>query len=202
MSPTNTAPRRSQRERSMATTTQLLATARKMFARNGYAATSLDAVARECGMTKGAVYHQFADKAELFAAVYEEEERKLGELMTKAYLEKSDPWTGFTAGSKAFLEACLDPGVQQITLIDAPSALGISRMREIQSRHTFALLKEGLRRAIHAGQLRKREIEPLANVLFGGMCQAVSFVLGSKDQAEALKKVNRELNAVLEGLAI
>jgi AcrR family transcriptional regulator len=202
MSPTKTAPRRTQRERSEATTSQLVATARKLFARDGYAATSLETVARRCGVTKGAFYHHFNDKAELFAAVYEEEERKLCDALTEAYFKKKDPWSGFAFSSKAFLEASLDPGVQRITLIDAPSALGFARMREIQSRYTLALMKEGIRQAIAAGQIRHREVDPLANVLFGGMCQAVTYVLESPDQQAALKKINRELNAVVEGLAL
>jgi AcrR family transcriptional regulator len=173
-----------------------------MFARNGYQATSLEAVARRCGVTKGAFYHHFNDKAELFAAVYEEEERKLCEALTAAYFQKNDPWSGFAAGSKAFLEASLDPGVQRITLIDAPSALGFARMREIQGRYTLALMKTGIRQAMAAGQIRKREVDPLANVLFGGMCQAVTYVLESDDQPAALKKINRELNAVVDGLAV
>lgn len=173
-----------------------------MFARHGYAGTSLDAVTRKSGVTKGAFYHHFGDKAELFAAVYEDEERRLGEVMTQAYTRKKDAWAGFAAGSRAFLEACLDPGVQQIMLIDAPSALGIVRMREIQSRHTLALLKEGLNQAMAAGRIGRRPIDPLANVLFGGMCQAVTFVLQSHDQPAALRKVNRELNAVLDGIAV
>src|SRR3712207_344776 len=132
-----TRPRRTQRERSEATTSQLLAAARTLFARDGYAATSLESIARECGLTKGAFFHHFNDKAELFAAVYENEERKLGEAMTKSYLGKRDPWAGYAASAKAFLEAAFDPGTPQIMLIDAPSVLGLERMREIQGRHTF-----------------------------------------------------------------
>jgi AcrR family transcriptional regulator len=202
MSPTKTPPRRTQRERSEATTAQLVTAARKLFARDGYGGTSLETVARKCGVTKGALYHHFDDKAELFAAVFEEEERRLCEALTEAYFEKKDPWAGFAAGSQAFLEASLDPGVQQITLIDAPSALGFERMRDIQSRHTLALMKEGIKAAMAAGQIRRREVDPLANVLFGGVCQAVTFVLESDDQPTAFKKVNRELNAVLDGLAV
>ena len=201
MSPTKTRPRRSQRERREATTAKLLATARKLFARNGYAATSVEAIVRTAGMTKGAFFHHFSDKADVFAAVYEEEERKLGEGMTAAFLKKKDPWVGFSAGSKAFLEAAFDPGVQQIMLIDAPSVLGVERMREIQGRHTFALMSEGLEQAMAAGRIRRREVEPLANVLFGGMCQAVTYVLRADDKPTAIRKVNRELTAVLTGLA-
>jgi AcrR family transcriptional regulator len=202
MSPTKTRPRRSQRERREATTAKLLATARRLFARDGYAATSVEAIVHAAGMTKGAFFHHFSDKADVFAAVYEEEERKLGEAMTAAYLKKKDPWAGFSAGSRAFLEAAFDPGVQQIMLIDAPSVLGLERMREIQGTYTFALMSEGLRQAMAAGRIRKREVEPLANVLFGGMCQAVTYVLRSDDKPTAIRKVNRELTAVLDGLAI
>jgi AcrR family transcriptional regulator len=202
MSPTNTAPRRTQRERRAATARKLLVTARKLFARHGYAATSVETIVRSAGVTKGAFFHHFTDKAELFAAVYEEEERKLGEAMTDAYLKKHDPWAGFAAGSKAFLETAFDPGVQQIMLIDAPSVLGLERMREIQATHTFALMSEGLKQAMAAGRISKREIEPLANVLFGGMCQAVTYVLRSEDKPGAIRKVNRELTAVLDGLAV
>ena len=201
MAATKTAPRRTQRERSEATTGQLVATARRMFARAGYQATSLEAVARRSGLTKGAFYHHFSDKADLFAAVYEQEERRLCEAVTDAYFKKKDPWDGFSAGSQAFLEASLDPGVQQITLVDAPSALGVDRMREIQSRYTLALIEEGVKAAMNAGRIDKRDIKPLANVLFGGMCQAATFVLEADDQRKALKKVLRELNAVLAGLA-
>jgi AcrR family transcriptional regulator len=201
MSATKTAPRRTQRERREATTSKLLATARRLFARDGYTATSVEAIVRSAGMTKGAFFHNFSDKAEAFAAVYEEEERKLGQAMTAAYLKKKDPWAGFAAGSRAFLEGAFDPGVQQIMLVDGPSALGIERMREIQGRHTFALMSEGLEEAIAAGRIRKREVEPLANVLFGGMCQAVTYVLRSEDKPAAIRKVNRELTAVLDGLA-
>jgi AcrR family transcriptional regulator len=202
MSPTKTRPRRSQRERREATTAKLLATARRLFARDGYTATSVEAIVRAAGMTKGAFFHHFSDKADVFAAVYEEEERKLGEAMTAAFLKKKDPWAGFSAGSKAFLEAAFDPGVQQIMLVDAPSVLGLERMRHIQGMHTFALMSEGLREAMAAGRIRKREVEPLANVLFGGMCQAVTYVLRADDKPTAIRKVNRELTAVLEGLAV
>jgi AcrR family transcriptional regulator len=201
MATTRSEPRRTQRERSEATTAQLIAAARKLFARHGYAGTSLAAVARECGVTKGAFYHHFDDKTQLFEAVYEEEERKLCEALAAAYLGKKDPWAGFAAGSRAFLEASLDPDVQRITLIDAPSALGFDRMRAIQTRYGLALMKQGLQAAMTAGRIRRREVDPLANVLFGGMCQAATFVLESDDQQAALKKVQRELKAVLDGLA-
>ena len=201
MTATKTRPRRTQRERSETTTSQLLIAARKLFARDGYTATSVESIVRECGMTKGAFFHHFNDKAELFAAVYEEEERKLGEAMAAVYLRKRDPWAGFAASAKAFLDAAFDPGTQQITLIDAPSVLGVERMREIQGRHTFALMTEALREAMAAGRIRKREVEPLANVLFGGLRQAVTYVLSSSDKPTAIRKINRELTAVLEGLA-
>src|SRR6185437_16102188 len=113
-----------QQERSEATTTALVEAARDLFAKDGYAATSLDAVVGKAGMTKGALYHHFAGKRELFAAVFAGEQQKLSGVVAAAYAGRQDPWEAFEAGCRAFVEACQEPGVQRIFLLDAPAALG------------------------------------------------------------------------------
>src|SRR3954470_23366273 len=104
MAATTTKPRRTQRERSDATTGELIAAARELFARQGYAATSLDEIAAAANVTKGAVYHHFAGKRDIFRAVYEREQRRLAKIESQAYARKRDPWAGFHAGCLAFLE--------------------------------------------------------------------------------------------------
>src|SRR5215207_94938 len=103
------AVRRSQRERSEATRGELLAAARKLFASRGFAATSLETVVSICGVTKGALYHHFDGKRDLFRAVFEEEQRRLATIVAEAYTHKADPWSGFIAGCRAFLGEALDP---------------------------------------------------------------------------------------------
>src|SRR5947207_4410833 len=101
-----------QHQRTEATTAALVEAARDLFAEDGYAATSLDAVVSKAGLTKGALYHHFAGKRELFAAVFAAEQDTLIEVVAAAYAEREDPWEAFEAACRAFVEACQEPGVQ------------------------------------------------------------------------------------------
>src|SRR5919106_5213633 len=133
MAPLKTArPERTQQERSDATIKALVEAARELFARDGYEATLLDDVARAAGVTKGALYHHFGSKRDLFRAVFEAEERGLMRMTAHVSAAHRDPWKGFYEGCRAYLEAVLDPGVQRISLIDAPAVLGSETVREIE----------------------------------------------------------------------
>lgn len=194
--------RRTQPERSKATTGHLLAAARALFAADGYAATSLDEVVAKAGLTKGALYHHFNGKRDLFAAVFEFEQRELADAIQSAARRKHDPWDAFYAGCKAFFESSLEPGVQRITLLDAPAAIGWERMREIESRYSMALLKNGLQNAIERGRIPERQIDPLAHLLFGAMCEAAMTTARSEDQYSATRQTLCELKALLDGIAL
>ncbi len=111
--------RRTQAERTEATTSALVDAARELFARDGYDATSLDAVAARAGVTKGAVYHHFEGKRQLFEAVFTREVERMATPLAEAYARKKDPWDAFNAACRAFLDECLDPGLQRIVLLDA-----------------------------------------------------------------------------------
>jgi AcrR family transcriptional regulator len=197
---TKAPPRRTQRERSEATTNELVRTARRLFARDGYAATSLDAVVAACGVTKGALYHHFSGKRELFDAVFEAEQRHLYARLIDAYRKPRDPVRGAYAGCRAFLEACLDPGVQRITLLDAPSVLGWERMRELEAEYGLALIKQGIRNGMEADRIPRREIDPLAHLLFGALCEGAMFIARAEDQQAALRRIDREVRGILDSL--
>jgi AcrR family transcriptional regulator len=192
-------PDRTQRERSETTIRALVDAARSLFARDGYEAASLDEVARLAGVTKGALYHHFGGKRELFLAVFEAEERRLMRTIAEAHGKERDPWKGFYAGCRAFLEA-LDPGVQQITLIDAPAVLGTEAVAEILDRYSMKLTRNGLALAIQAGAIRPRPIEPLAVLLNGALCEGARLVSRADDTASARRAVLREIRALLDGL--
>ncbi|HEX8204850.1 MAG TPA: TetR/AcrR family transcriptional regulator [Solirubrobacteraceae bacterium] len=193
-------PVRTQKERSDATTTELVEVARRLFAADGYAATSLEDVVRGAGVTKGALYHHFGSKRDLFLAVYEREQQRLAQVQFEAFARKKGAWEGFLAGSQAFFEASLDPGVQRITLLDAPSVLGWETMREVEGRYSLVQLHQGIEALIHDGQLARRPVAPLANMLFGAMCEAAMMVARSDDQRKATKAVLAELRTILEAL--
>jgi AcrR family transcriptional regulator len=197
---TRESPARTQRERSEATTGELLAAARELFASKGYAATLLDDVVRRAGVTKGALYHHFEGKRELFEAVFEQEQRELAEAGAAAYVRKRDQWAGFYEACRAYFEASLDPGVQRITLLDGPAVLGWERLREIEDRHTVANLRLGLERAMADGVIAPRPLEPLVQMLNGAMCEAAMLVARSEDQRRATRQVLAELRVLLDAL--
>jgi AcrR family transcriptional regulator len=191
---------RTQRERSEATTTRLVAAARELFAADGYAATSLDDIVLAAGVTKGAMYHHFAGKRELFVAVYEREQQRLAERSLSAYARRRDHWSGLHAACRTFLEASLDPGVQRITLLDGPSVLGWERLREVEDRYTVAQLRIGLERAIADDLIAHRPIEPLVQMLNGAICEAAMLAARSENQPATTRQVLRELRLWLDAL--
>jgi AcrR family transcriptional regulator len=190
---------RTQLERREATTAALLEAGRELFAKDGFAATSLDAVVARAGVTKGALYHHYAGKTELFRAVFEKEQQELGLELSDVFARKRDPWEGVQAGCRAFLEHALDPELQRIMLIDAPGTLGFAEVREAEA-PTRALLEEGLRRAMDAGRLEKRPVAPLAALLFGALCEAALTVARAEDQRTAQRAMVRELRRLFDVL--
>jgi AcrR family transcriptional regulator len=194
-------PRRTQRQRSETTTSEVLAAARELFAEAGYGATSLDAIAAAAGVTKGAVYHHFSSKQEVFRAVYEQERVRLAEVERRAYRRKRDPWDGFTAACLAFLEASLDPKVQRITLLDAPGALGWDTIREIFVRDALGMMTAALEEAMAAGRLRRRPVEPIAHLLHGAIGECAMQIAHAKDQRAALRAASAELRRILDAVA-
>ena len=191
---------RTQQERSEATTTELLDAARDLFAADGYRATSLDAIVNAAGVTKGAVYHHFTGKDDLFRAVFIREDQALAAKQAAAYSRKRDPWDGLHAGCRAFLEATLDPGVQRIMLLDAPAVLGWEEMRAIESRYGLAQRHSTLKLLVKEGRIASRPVLPLAHLLHGAMCEGAMMVARAEDQKAASRQVLRELKTLLDSL--
>jgi AcrR family transcriptional regulator len=192
---------RTQAQRSEATTAALVGAARELFAQDGYAATSLDAVVASAGVTKGALYHHFASKRELFAAVFAAEQERLSTPIIQASAEANDPWVAFEAGCRAFIEASQEPGTQRIVLLDAPAALGWETIRELES-GSLALMEHGIERSIEAGRIEPRPARPLAHLLFGAVCESAMLVARASDQPAALRDAAAELGRLLGALAV
>src|SRR5947208_11277144 len=125
--------RRTQAERTEATTSALVDAARELFARDGYEATSLAAVAANANVTKGAVYHHFDGKRQLFEAVFNREVERIAAPLVATYARKKDPWDAFHAACRAFLDECLDPELQRIMLLDASAAIGWDEVRRLEA---------------------------------------------------------------------
>lgn len=191
---------RTQVERSETTRAELVAAARKAFARDGYANTQLDSLAAKAGVTKGALYHHFRSKQELFEAVFEDQHRRLAERGVRTHTAEADPTCVLHEACRAFLEAALDPALQRILLLDGPSVLGWNRVRDIESRHSIAYLRRGLELAMAAGMIATRPAAPLAQMLNGAICEAAMFVARSKDPNTCLIQTLAELRRIVDAL--
>ena len=193
--------RRTQAERTEATTTALVEAARELFAQDGYAATSLDAVAAQARVTKGAVYHHFQGKQQLFEAVFAREVERLCAVLPAVYASKRDPWDAFEACCRAFLEECLEPGLQRIMLLDALSAMGWEGVRRMEA-PMMELMEIAIAAAVQAGRIAPRPTGPLAVFLYGALCETSMNVARADNQRTAHREALNELSHVLEGLRL
>lgn len=155
-------------DRALATRARLVAAARELFAREGYGATGTEAILAAAGVTRGALYHHFADKQALFAAVCEDLNGEMeGAIETDADAQAS-AFDGVVAGCLAFLDFLARPEARRILILDAPSVLGWEAWNEMDRRHGFGLLVQGVSEAVAEGSLAG-EPETLAVMINGAL---------------------------------
>jgi AcrR family transcriptional regulator len=192
--------RRTQAERSRATRAALLASGRELFAGRGFAGTAREEIVERAGVTRGALHHHFGTKQDLFAAVVEELEQELAARIAGAAMAGTDPRDQLRRGCHEFLDAALDPAVQRIVLLDAPSVLGWTAWREVDARYGLGLVVEALRAVFAAGQATPRPVEPLAHVLLAALNEAAMLVAGAPDPARARGEVGDLVDHLLDAL--
>ncbi|WP_344889290.1 helix-turn-helix domain-containing protein [Nonomuraea antimicrobica] len=178
----------------------LVTAARALFVSDGFSAVTLDAICRRAGVTRGAFYHHFRNKEHIFREVYAANQEELSAIVRRAFRAEQDPWDGITAGCQALLEASLEPAVRQITLVEAPAALGWTAMRDIQA-GCKEQLRRGLTIAVEAGCIPERPLDPLTSLLYGGICETALVIARTTDQRAALKDTLTQLDLLLTGIA-
>ncbi len=187
--------------RSAATRARLTAAARALFAARGFADVGTEEIVRSAGVTRGALYHHFRDKEDLFLAVYEQIERELVERIGQgAFAGVATPWGALEAGAELFLDACVEPEIQRVVLIDGPSVLGWDVWREVASRYGLGLVEGVLQAAMDAGEIEPAPVRTLAHMLMGAIDELALLVARAPDQpaarAEAGEAVSRMLAAL------
>ena len=197
------ASRRTQAERTAATRAALIKTARKLFADKGFADVSTQAIVAAAGVTRGALYHQFGDKAALFAAVYEDVERDLvadiaEQIMTAQPL---DPLEAMRVGARLFLDRCAAPDVQQIVLIDAPAVLGWDRWREVGVKYGLGVIEGMLAHAIAEGAIPDQPVRATAHVLLGALDEAALYVSRATNRDRARTEMEAVCDRLISGIA-
>lgn len=180
--------RRTQADRTATTRAALIAAGRRLFAEPGFARIGTEAIVSAADVSRGALYHHFGDKTELFAAVLEQVEREVAEELSTA-LREADPDGDFVAAMtgtvEVWLDACERPEVQRIVLLDGPSVLGWIRWREICQPYILGLVEAALTRAIAGGAVDPLPVKPLAHALLAVADEAALFVASATDKDAA-----------------
>ncbi|HWG08969.1 MAG TPA: TetR/AcrR family transcriptional regulator [Solirubrobacteraceae bacterium] len=188
-------------EQSEATRAALVSAARTLFAERGYAGVGTEEIVRAAGVTRGALYHHFAGKRELFQAVYEDVEQALLERIAElADRSARDPLEVLQTGAQAFLDACEDPAVQRIALLDAPSVLGWEQWREIGMRYGLGLVEGAVQGAIDAGLIEAQPAGPLAHLLLGAIDEGAMLVARADDGGRTREQVGASVARMLDSL--
>lgn len=173
--------RRSNRDRSEETRGKLLKAARTLFVEKGYAETGTPEIVKAAAVTRGALYHHFADKADLFRAVVVQEATAVAGEIESAALDLSDPIEALVTGAEAYFRAMRAAGRARILLIDGPAVLGADALAEIDRETGGGTLHAGL---AHAAQRHGRSdlpLEELAQLLSAAFDRAALAVSEGAD---------------------
>lgn len=185
-----------------ATRRSLIAAARQLFGEQGYGSTSIDEVVRAAGVTKGALYHHFRDKDDLFRAVLEGVKRDVTDVVGEAFLDAADQvdtTQSLVDGCLAYIDAHLDPAVQRITS-DARALLDASTRRSLDARYEVAVVRGAFRRATRLGAVAPQPIAPLAHIMAGALAEACALIAEAEDTAVAREEASHVITQLLAGL--
>ncbi len=199
----------------------LLSAAREEFGAQGYADTAVDEIVRRAGVTKGAFYHHFSGKEELFLRVFEDVKKELSRGAFIVHVEhepfiKSEPqtrklkrfseqsntevWHELLERCRLYIEYHLDPRVRRIVLIDAHWVLSWDERQRIESEYGIVLLRADLRRAMHRGIIQKLPLRVLAIILVGALNEACLLIVNASNPGTALDEAITIIESLLEGL--
>jgi len=187
-------------EQSRETQGRLIRAARDLFGERGYAGAAMEDLVGRAGMTRGALYHQYRDKRDLFRAVFEAAEQEIGERIAMSAAVETDPWEQLKAGARAVLDSANDPAVRRIVFADGPAVLGWDEWRRIDGRYALAMVGAALEASIAAGNIAPQPVEPLAHLIVGAINEAALALAAAPDPAEARKGFVAAIDHVLEAL--
>src|SRR4051795_4601747 len=185
-----------QAERTEATRGALVAAGRRLFGARGYAAVGTGEIVDAAGVTRGALYHHFRDKRDLFRAVFIDSETAFVQRVGESVAGIEDAYELLIAALEATLDACTDRELARIAFLDGPAVLGYEDWRSIVDGYSLGLLTAMLGQAIEAGALHRAPVDPLAHLVSGALNEAGMVIATGGDRDE----VGAALRALLEGL--
>ena len=190
-------------EQAEGTRSALIEAARPLFAERGFASVATEEIVAAARVTRGALYYHFDDKRDLFRAVYAVVDRELVEGIARVALAEPDPWRRLIAGFDAFLDACIDPALQRIVFLDAPSVLGWREWHDAaEEASALGVVEFGLQAAADAGLVAVSNVGVFAHLVLGALNEAGMFIAHSDDPKRARDDVAVALRELLDGMRL
>lgn len=185
-----------------ATRQALVDAARPLFAAQGYHATGTPEIASAAGVTRGAMYHHFQDKEDLFEAVFAAVAKDLETAAGASVLALAqDPWAQVQEGLQSFLRLVARSGeIQRVVLIDGPAVFGWVKWRRLESEYTSIHLARSFDRLMDLGVVERRPSETLSQLVVAALNDAALSIAHADDPEAALPKVGDALQALVAGL--
>lgn len=177
------------------TTDRLIAVAHRAFAERGFAEVSLDALAAEAGVTRGALHHHFGNKAGLFEAVLRRIDAEIGAEMQAAADASQDAWAAFRRCFHVYLDGVLRPDRCRILFQDAPAVLGMKSV-DILMESGFGEMVADIQALIDDRTLAAQDAEALGHLLNGATINLAFWAA----EGEATDNRPTRAHAALEGL--
>jgi len=171
-----------------------------VFAEKGYSEASIDEIVQRAGVTKGALYHHFPDKLQLYRSVVQDMAQGLVSTIEAAAESQPDPWHRLEAMCNAYLDACQNSDVQRVLVVDAPVVLGWKSWCDINNDTSTGALASCLRDAMAAGQIDEQSSENLAQLISGSLNVAARVIVESPRISEARTTVSHSMERLLSGL--
>jgi AcrR family transcriptional regulator len=171
-----------------------------LFTKNGYAATSLDAIVKRARVTKGALYHHFSGKQALFEAAFNQVETGTMDRLTKAVERDGSPWERALAGLQEYIKVCLDPTYQRLVIREAPVVMGTERWREAEEQFSFGIVRSVLRLLIESGEIADVPLEVTARMMFASLSAGAAIIAEASDPRKASAEVSTALIHMIEGI--
>jgi AcrR family transcriptional regulator len=190
-------------EQAEGTRAALIEAARPLFATRGYADVGTEEIVAAARVTRGALYYHFEDKRDLFRAVYAVVDRELIQGVAQVALAEEDPWLRLLAGCEAFLDACIDPALQRIVFLDAPSVLGWREWHEAaEEASALGVVEFALQSAADAGAIKVSNAGVFAHLILGALNEAGLFIAHSEDARQSRDDVAVAMREMLDGMRL
>ncbi len=179
--------RRSNPDRSRATQERLVSAARRLFEAQSYAETSIDEIARAAGVTRGAIYHHFGGKQQLFKAVIEDIQDELADHVDRNAEKHDDPWDAFVAGWISFLEEAPTAGIGRVLMLEGPAVIGYRDWQAIDDAHFHETVTYAIESLMSLGALSVQRVEPVVRVLLA-ISNTLGTLIAGSDEPEATRR--------------